>query len=307
MISTENKKSTLRTAKAQAVLRGTPKLMDVLKSRQGPKGDALEVARTAGILAAKKTWEWIPFCHPIPIEQVTIEYEFQNDSVTVISGVRSIGKTGVEMEALVAAQIAATTLFDMLKPIDSSMTIEGVKVLEKRGGKTTFREKIPENFKAAVIVTSDGTFAGKREDRSGVLIKNFLEEMGVNIGEYLILPDEESKIRSALLTLFEKQYDLVLTTGGTGLGPRDVTVEATKAVIDREIPGIAETARNYGQQRTPYAMLSRGIAGLKGSMLIINLPGSSKGVSESLHALFPAVLHSYGMMEGFGHDEGGKV
>ena len=75
MISTENKKSTLRTAKAQAVLRGTPKLMDVLKSRQGPKGDALEVARTAGILAAKKTWEWIPFCHPIPIEQVTIEYE----------------------------------------------------------------------------------------------------------------------------------------------------------------------------------------------------------------------------------------
>ena len=187
------------------------------------------------------------------------------------------------------------------------MRIENVKVLEKRGGKTTFREKIPENFKAAVIVTSDGTFAGKRKDRSGILIKNFLEELGIPVKEYLILPDDKAKIQSALRTLFEKEYNLVLTTGGTGLSPRDVTVEATKEVIDREVPGIVEVARHFGQQRTPYAMLSRGIAGLKGSMLIINLPGSSKGVSESLHALFPAVLHSYGMMEGFGHDEGGKV
>ena len=306
MISTENKKSTLRTARAQAVLKGTPQLMEVLQSRKGPKGDALEVARTAGILGGKKTWEWIPFCHPIAIEQIAIQYEFQNDSVTVISEVRSVGKTGVEMEALVAAQIAATTLFDMLKLIDSSMTIEGVKVLEKSGGKTTFREKIPENFKAAVIVTSDGTFSGKRKDRSGILIKNFLDELGIPVKEYLILPDDKVKIQSALRTLFEKEYNLVLTTGGTGLSPRDVTVEATKEVIDREVPGIVEVARHFGQQRTPYAMLSRGIAGLKGKMLIVNLPGSSKGALESLHAIFPAVLHSYPMMEGGGHEEGGK-
>ena len=95
---------------------------------------------------------------------------------------------------------------------------------------------------------------------------------------------------------------LILSTGGTGLGPRDVTVEATKEIIDREIPGIMETARAYGQERTPYAMLSRGLAGQRGDTLIINLPGSSKGVEECLNAIFPAVLHGYKMMKGFGHD-----
>ena len=94
---------------------------------------------------------------------------------------------------------------------------------------------------------------------------------------------------------------LIITTGGTGLGPRDVTVEATREVIDREIPGIMEAARSFGQRRTPYAMLSRGLAGQKGDTIIVNLPGSSRGVEESLDAVFPAVLHAYKMMGGGGH------
>ena len=293
-------------ARASATLQGTPALMEILKSRKGPKGDALEVARTAAILAAKRTWEWIPFCHPIPIDHISIDYEISEASVVIVSEVRSIGKTGVEMEALVAAQIAATVLFDMLKPIDSGMTIEGIKVLEKTGGKSSFREKLPDLFKAAILVSSDGVFAGKRKDRSGMIIKEHLEKFGVPLEEYIILPDEKEKICSTLLRLYEEKYNLVLTTGGTGLGPRDVTAEATKEIIDREVPGIMEAARAFGQQRTPYAMLSAGVAGLKGSMLIVNLPGSSRGTEESLHAIFPAILHSYKMMAGGGHEEKGE-
>ena len=92
-----------------------------------------------------------------------------------------------------------------------------------------------------------------------------------------------------------------MTTGGTGLGPRDVTVEATEAVIDRQIPGVMEAARGYGQRRTPYAMLSRGIAGQKGKTIILNLPGSSRGVEETLDAVFPSILHAYPMMQAGGH------
>lgn len=307
MFSTVDKIETLRMARAQAVLNVGPELVEVLRSRQGPKGDALEIARAAGILAAKRTGEMIPYCHPIPLDHVSIEFEMVTTEVKITACIQALGKTGVEMEALLAVQIAATTLFDMLKPITSEMEITDIKVIEKRGGKSSFSETIPKRFKAAVIVTSDGTFAGKRQDTSGQMIKDRLNQFGIQNIEYVILPDDKEQIAILLRDFSTKAFDLVMTTGGTGLGPRDVTVEATRAVIDCEVPGIMEAARSFGQRRTPYAMLSRGLAGLKGKMLVINLPGSSQGVRESLDAIFPAILHSYKMMVGRGHEENQKA
>lgn len=301
MISTEHKTCTLRKAKAQATLILSRRALDMLRERKTPKGDALEVAKVAGIMAAKRTSEIIPYCHPLPLDQVTIDYELGNTEVKITSSVTAIWKTGVEMEALIAAQITAATLFDMLKMVDSEMKITDVRVIEKTGGKSDYQESIAQGFKAAVLVTSDGTAAGKRKDRSGQMIKERLENFGITDVAYLIVPDDSKEIKKTLNNFYEKRFNLVVTTGGTGLGPRDVTVEATKAVIDQEIPGVMEAARTFGQQRTPYAMLSKGIAGLKGEMLIINLPGSSKGTKESLDAIFPAILHGYKMMAGGGH------
>ena len=301
MISTENKTSTLRKAKASATLLLKQTALEMLRERKTPKGDALEVAKVAGIMAAKRTSDIIPYCHPLPLDQVTIDYEFKDTEVKVTSTVTAIWKTGVEMEALIAAQITAVTLFDMLKMIDPEMKITDVHVLEKTGGKSSYKESIPEDFKAAVIVTSDGTFAGKRRDRSGQIIKERLESFGITGVEYKVLPDEIEEIEATLCNFYEQRFNLVITTGGTGLGPRDVTVDATKAIIDQTIPGIMEAARTFGQQRIPYAMLSKGIAGLKGKMLIVNLPGSSQGTAESLDAIFPAILHGYKMMDGGKH------
>jgi molybdenum cofactor synthesis domain-containing protein len=118
---------------------------------------------------------------------------------------------------------------------------------------------------------------------------------------YEILPDDKDLIRERLLKWCDEGVRLIMTTGGTGLGPRDVTVEATREIMEREIPGIMEAGRVYGQERTPYAMLSRGLAVQRGNTLIINLPGSSNGVRETLNAIFPAVLHAYPMMGGGGH------
>ncbi|MBI4224389.1 MAG: bifunctional molybdenum cofactor biosynthesis protein MoaC/MoaB [Deltaproteobacteria bacterium] len=299
MFSTINKTETLRTARAQAVLRAATPIDELVKS--GPKGNALEIARAAGILAAKRTWEIIPYCHPIPIDHIAVDFETDAAEVKITATVQTVWKTGVEMEALMAAQIAATTLFDMLKPVVSGMVITEARVLEKTGGKTNFKEVIPKGFKAAVIVTSDGTHAKKRPDKSGQIILEALKNYGIADPAYHILPDEAEAILKKLRQCHQEKFDLVLTTGGTGLGPRDVTVEATRKFIDREVPGVMEAARAFGQQRTPYAMLSRGLAGLKGGMLVVNLPGSSKGTQESLNAIFPAILHGYKMMAGGGH------
>ena len=303
MRSTADKFETLRTATAQAVLkvgaRHAVPLHEMLRS--GPKGDALEIARAAGIMAAKRTWELIPYCHPVPIDQIVIDYTFSDDAVTIMARATAVAKTGVEMEALVAAQIAATTIFDMLKPLGIEMTITDIKVLEKMGGKSSFSPCLSQEIKAAIIVTSDGVAAGKREDQSGALIKERLEHYGATKSELIILPDDREKIQATLIGCIERKCDLVITTGGTGLGPRDVTVEATRAVIEREVPGVMEAARAHGQRRTPYAMLSRGLAGVTGKTVIVNLPGSATGVKESLDALFPALLHSVHIIAGGGH------
>lgn len=301
MFSTIDKITTRRSATAQAVLTMPPHFVEALRSGKTPKGDALEIARAAGILAAKKTWEIIPFCHPIPIDQIRIDYELKEASVRIVARVEAVAKTGVEMEALLAVQTTALVLFDMLKPLKGEMRITETLLLEKTGGKSDFRETAPGNFRVAVLVSSDGTFAGKRKDTSGKMILERLHLAGIDNADYRILPDDAVRIGSALLDFCERGFDLVITTGGTGLGPRDVTVEATRKVVEKEIPGIMEAARAFGQQKTPYAMLSRGIAGLRGKTLIINLPGSSRGTKESLDAIFPALLHGYKMMGGEGH------
>lgn len=300
MKSIVDKTDTLRTATAQCVLRATEQAIDRLSRNDLPKKDALPIARAAGVLAAKKTHELIPYCHPIPIDSIRIEFEISGAEIRLTATVASIWKTGVEMEALTAASVAALTLYDMLKPVEKNLEILSCKLALKTGGKSDFIEKIPPGFKAAVLVTSDGTSQGRRQDKSGRIIQEKLRGYGIE-PLYEVLPDEKNEIISKMKKWCEDGILLIVTTGGTGLGFRDVTVEAAREIIDREIPGIMEAARVYGQQRTPYAMLSRGLAGQKGRTIILTLPGSSKGAEESLNAVFPAVLHAYKMMGGGGH------
>ena len=300
MKSITDKITTLRRATAVSTVVAKPESIERLKANDVPKKDILIVARVAGVMAAKRTPDLIPYCHPIPIDSVEIEFEVLVDRIVVTASVEAIWKTGVEMEALTDASAAALTIYDMLKPIDKEIEISSTKLLDKKGGKSDFNEKIPKDFKAAVIVTSDGTSKGTRQDQSGKMIKERLESFGIK-PSYTILPDDKDQILKTMKKFCDEGVLLIVSTGGTGLGPRDVTVEATREIIDREIPGIMEAARSYGQSRTPYAMLSRGLAGQRGNTLIVNMPGSSKGTEETLNAIFPSILHAYKMMRGLGH------
>ncbi len=296
-----HKNDTLRIATAQAVVHMHESTIQLLKDGKAPKGDPLPHARIAAIIAAKKTSDLIPYCHPLLIDCVTADFELGHDSVTITVTVTAVAKTGVEMEALTGASLAALTIYDMLKPVDKDMEILGCKLIDKKGGKSSFPAGAPVGLKVAIVVVSDSTAAGIRIDKSGALIRERLASYGVEDPIMQTLPDEQGQISQALIDLEENGCDLVLTTGGTGLGPRDVTAAATRDVIDREAPGIAEAMRSYGQRRMPFAMLSQGVAGLRGTTLIINLPGSTAGVDESMTAIFPAVFHAFPIMEGGGH------
>jgi cyclic pyranopterin monophosphate synthase len=129
-----------------------------------------------------------------------------------------------------------------------------------------------------------------------------LKQYNLTTGIYKVIPDEVDTIQSTVKQLVAEQYNLVLFTGGTGLSPRDVTPEAITPLLDRTIPGIMEAARQYGQQRTPYAMLSRGVAGFIQNTLVLTLPGSTKGTEETMDALFPYIIHIFRVAEGMRHD-----
>lgn len=302
MINISHKITTLRTARARAIVEMAPETVQRILNREVPKGDVLEFTKAAAMVGAKKTPELLLFCHNIPIEWIQTETEIKDGKRVIIDvTVQSTAQTGCEMEALTAASAAALTVYDMCKPIDKDMEILSVKLLEKTGGKSQFKEKVPEDMKAGVLVISDSVSAGKKQDTAGKNILNKLEEVGISNAEYKIVPDECEDIRNAVSEWCESGYQLVITIGGTGLSPRDNTPEAITPLIEKEIPGIMEAARNYGQTKTPYSMLSRGIAGLRGKTLILTLPGSSKGASESMNALFPYVIHLYKMMDGGKH------
>jgi len=304
MIDVSEKLDTLREAIAQASIKARPETIEIVKMGNVPKGNVLEIARTAGVLAAKKTSELIPYCHQIPLDWVSVDFELLKEEIVTKTRVKAIWKTGVEMEALTAATVSALTIYDMLKPIDDSLEITSVKLVEKRGGKSEWKQHFKTPLKAAVLVLSDSVSQGKKEDKSGKTIIEKLKKEPVEVIEYKIFPDDFETIRRELIRLTDvEKVDLILTTGGTGLSPRDVTVEATRTVIEREVPGISEATRIYGFQRTPYAMLSREVAGVRGKTIIINLPGSSRGAAESMDALFPWVLHVFHILKGGRHNQ----
>jgi len=154
-------------------------------------------------------------------------------------------------------------------------------------------------FTFAVITISDKGSQGERTDTSGEEIKKIMEKSGFVYADYFIVADEIEAIRSALITCADtKKIDLILTSGGTGLSPRDVTPEATSGILDKEIPGIAEIMRQESYRLTPHAMLSRSVAGIRGKSLIINLPGSPKSVRDNLSVIVPALEHAIAKIQG---------
>ncbi len=303
MVNITHKVNSLRKAIAQAVVKvSKQETIDAIKNKQVAKGDVFEFARAAGLLAVKKTSDVIPDCHPLPIEYAGITYNIEGLSINIFVEVHSIYKTGVEVEAMHGAGITALTMYDMLKPIDKGIEISTIRLQEKKGGKSDYNDITATNLRCAVIVCSDSIAAGVKEDFAGKAIIKKLQQQNLQVECYQVIADEFTDIQNVARQLSEQDFNLVLFTGGTGLSPRDITPEAIEPLFDRAIPGIMEAARNYGQQRTPYAMLSRGVAGFIKNTLVLTLPGSTKGAEETMDALFPYLIHIFKVAEGMRHE-----
>ena len=303
MVDITHKSSTLRIATAQAIVKvSKSETIEAIKNNTVPKGNVFAMSKAAGLLGVKKTPELLPDCHPMPIEFSGIEYEINGLEITVLFTVKTIYKTGVEVEAMHGASVVALNMYDMLKPIDKGIEIHQLKLLEKKGGKSDFKDRFRKDLNAAVIVCSDTISAGQKEDKAGKAIIKKLEECGVSITEYVVIPDENEIIKEKAIQYQKQDFDLIIYTGGTGLSKRDVTPEALLPLLERRIPGVEEAIRTYGQDRTPYSMLSRSVAGTIGNALVIALPGSTNGAKESMDAIFPAVLHIFRILKGARHD-----
>jgi len=253
------------------------------------------------LLAVKNTSNVIPDCHPLPVESCKVTSALQGLNIVIQVEVKTIYRTGVEVEAMHGASIAALTMYDMLKPIDKNIEIQNIKLLHKKGGKSDFTDIPKRPVHAAVVVCSDTVAAGKKEDKAGLKISEILKSYGIEISSYTIIPDDAAQIAAAVQTHCVPGTDLLIFTGGTGLSPRDITPETVAPLLDREVPGMMEAARKYGQDRMPYAMVSRGVAGFKGKTLVITTPGSTRGAEETMQALFPYVLHLFRVAEGAQH------
>ena len=294
MIDISPEITTQRIAVAQAIVKVSgQETIDTIKQKKVPKGDLFEMARTAGLLGIKKTAHLIPDCHPLPIEYTAISYKMKGMEIHIRVEVKAIYKTGVEVEAMHGASVVALTMYDMLKPVDKGVEIHSIKLIEKKGGKSDFKDKSVKDLKAAVIVCSDAVLTGKKEDSAGKAIVKKLKECGVEVKYYEIIPNEMEMVREKAKHYCGQHQDMIIFAGGTGISARDVTPEAIIPLFDRQIPGIMEAARSYGQHRTPYSMLSRGIAGIIGNSLILVVPGSTNGARETMDALFPSLLHIF--------------
>ncbi len=304
MVDITRKSNTLRKAIATAVVSvSTPATIDALQNGQVPKGNVFEFARAAGLLSIKKTSDVIPGCHPIPVEFSAITYAVEHLNILISVEVHSIYRTGVEVEAMHGAAIAALTMYDMLKPIDPEVEIGSIKLEKKRGGQSDYTDYPVHQLRCAVVVCSDSVAAGTKQDFAGKAIIQKLQQNGLQTDVYAIIPDEFDLIQNKAKQLSDAGYHLLLFTGGTGLYRRDVTPQAIEPLLDINIPGIMEAARSYGQERTPYAMLSRGVAGFINHTLVLTLPGSTRGAQETMDALFPYIIHIFRVAEGLRHSK----
>ncbi|MGE4428173.1 MAG: cyclic pyranopterin monophosphate synthase MoaC [Solirubrobacteraceae bacterium] len=356
MVDVGGKQITERRAVAAALLSTTPETAELIRRGDLPKGDVLGVARIAGITAAKRVPDLVPLAHPLPLTKIDLRADVVPalGQVRIEAEVRTVGKTGVEIEAMTAALIAAINVYDMVKGVERGIAVGPVALIAKTGGRTgdfagpapwdadfrvadAFRlgretaaavarrpaagrpgtdpsatdpsatdpsatGPAPRNapralqppVRAGLLTVSTSRADDPDPDDPGTLaLRALADGLGADVVAVERVADDRDAIATALRRLADEQgCDVVITAGGTGCTLDDVTPEATLAVCDRQVPGIAEALRLASREHTHAWPLSRGVAAIRGRTLVVNLPGTPKAAGEALPVLEPVLAHA---------------
>ena len=299
MVDVTDKVVNVRIAKAEGKISMLPETILAIQDDALPKGNVLTTAKISGIQSAKKTAEMIPMCHQLNLSYVDIEFEFDSDVICIRSIVKTKEATGVEMEALSAVSGAALTIYDMCKSADKSMIIGEIKLVKKIGGKSDHAVEYRPDV--GVITLSDSISSGQGEDKSGPILINGFSDAGCLVNHHETFPDGSKKLVSTIQDWVKDGVELIITTGGTGLGPRDLTIETMEKVFTSKLPGVEQALHAYGRGKVKTAMLSRLTAGVVNGVIVICLPGSTGAAKDALQVLIPTIFHSFHMMKGEKH------
>ena len=299
MVDVTEKISNSRMAKAEGKIFMKSETISAICDDQIPKGNVLTTAKIAGIQAAKKTFETIPMCHQLNLSFVDIQFTIDSDWIQIDSIAKTKEATGVEMEALSAVSTTALTIYDMCKALDKTMSIGDIKLIKKMGGKSDHIMVHKPNV--GIITLSDSVVSGDSKDQSGpILLEGFLNA-GCIVEHQKVLPDGSKELVEIINSWVNDGVELIITSGGTGLGPRDLTIETLDKKFDYKIPGIEQSLHAYGRSKVKTAMLSRLTAGVIKGAIVICLPGSPSAVQDAIKVLIPTVFHAFHMMKGEKH------
>ena len=299
MVDVTDKVSTARMAKAEGKISMLPETILAIQNDALPKGNVLTTAKISGIQSAKKTAEMIPMCHQLNLSYVDIEFNLGDEDISIRSIVKTKEATGVEMEALSAVFGAALTIYDMCKSVDKTMNIGDIQLTQKIGGKSDHAVEYRPNV--GVITLSDSISSGEGVDKSGPILINGFSDVGCSVKHQKILPDGSEELVLTINDWIKNGVELIITTGGTGLGPRDLTIESVEKIFDSKLPGIEQALHAYGRGKVKTAMLSRLTVGVVNRTIIICLPGSTGAAKDALTVLIPTIFHSFHMMQGEKH------
>ena len=294
MVDISDKVLSARVAIAEGKIFMDKKTIKSIEDKSLPKGDVLTVAKISGIQAAKKTYESIPMCHQINLSFIDVSFIIETDCIKISAIAKTNEATGVEMEALSAVSNAALTIYDMCKSADKNMSISNISLIKKTGGKTSHNTNYRP--KVGVITLSDSVFSGENQDLSGLILYNGFRDSGCIVEDTIILPDGSEELIPTIKEWSSKNVELILTTGGTGLGSRDLTTGIIEKIFDSKLPGVEQALHSYGYTKIKSAMLSRLLAGVMGKTIIICLPGSPGAVKDALNVLIPFIFHSFHML-----------
>ncbi len=320
MIDVGGKRISRRMAIAQGRIVVSAAAFRLIVAKQIPKGNPLALAEVAGIFGAKRTADILPLCHPLPLDQVKVTCELipQDSAIMVYSMVVATQKTGVEMEALMAVNAALLCIWDLVKATEPALSIDAVTLLCKTGGKQDFWKnphcELPDwviamlpvqqrlrDISCAVLVLSDTAAKHPDYDKSGKTLVGLLRQDGASVANATIIADDAMLLVTTLSRLCDNTR-LIITTGGTGVSQRDITAATLAHFCDKKIEGIGELLRADGANFVASSWLSNAYAGIKGSCVIVALPGSTNACVQGWQVLRNILPHCLTMMDGHGHN-----